>query len=518
MSDLLLSIDVGTQSIRTICFDLKGSIVALEKTPIQSYSAPKPGWAEQDPEYFWAKLGESTKAFFTKNRELSNQIKGLSLTTQRSTLINIDKNGKVLRPAIVWPDQRRTKKYRSLGPITEFGFRVIGMLETVHFAQSEAEINWLLENQPDVIEKTHKYLFLSGYLIYKLTGLFRDSYASQVGYIPFDYKKFKWSSDSNWKWKAFPVPKNQLPEIVKPTEVIGTVTHEVSVETYLPENLPIVASGADKACELLGVGCLLPNSAGLSFGTTATASVNIAKYTEIIPFIPPYPSVIPGMYSPEIQIYRGFWLVSWFKREFGVKEVMDARINGIEPEKLFDNLLEQVPPGSNGLILQPYWSPGVKVPGPEAKGAVIGFGEVHTRAHLYRAIIEGLCYALKDGVEKIEKRSGNKITELRVSGGGSQSRKALQITADVFNLPVIKPSVFETASLGAAIDAAVGLRYFTDARTAIKSMTHDSETIFPKKENLSVYDDLYHTVYKKMYSRLKPFYHSIRKITHYPEY
>jgi len=516
--DLLLSIDVGTQSIRTICFDLDGSIVALEKTQIQSYYSPKPGWAEQNPEYFWKKLSDSTNAFFYKNKELSDKIKGLSITTQRSTLVNIEKNGNILRPAIVWPDQRRAKKYRSLGYITELGFRLINMMETVRFAQSEAEINWLIENEPEIVEKTHKFLFLSGYLIYRLTGLFRDSSASQVGYIPFDYKRFEWCKASNWKWKAFPVPKDQLPKLVKPTEILGTVSHRAAVETSLPENLPIIASGADKACEILGAGCQKPNSVGLSFGTTTTASVNTAKYIEIIPFIPPYPSVIPGMYSPEIQIYRGFWLVSWFKREFGVKEVMDAKLNGMEPEMLFENLLDQVPPGSNGLILQPFWSPGVKIPGPEAKGAIIGFGEVHTRAHLYRAIIEGLCYALKDGVNKIERRGRNKIVELRVSGGGSQSRKALQITADIFNLPVIKPSIFETASLGAAIDTSVGLKYFLDVQTASKAMTHDSETILPDKKNISVYDDLYRAVYKKMYARLKPFYHSIRRITNYPEY
>jgi len=509
MTDLLLSLDVGTQSIRAIIFNLKGEVIALNKTPVTSYFSPKPGWAEQFPEYFWGKLADCTRSLFKRNKHLKECIKGLSLTTQRSTLINIDKKGKSLRPAIVWPDQRREKKYRSLGFFTELGFRLIGMLDTVRFAQSEAEINWLLQNQPEIMEKTYKFLFLSGYLIYRLTGLLKDSYASQVGYVPFDYKHFKWSPDSSWKRKAFPIPEEKLPELVGPTEIIGYVTHQASAETHIPENIPIIASGADKACEILGSGCLLPNAAGLSFGTTATASINISRYTEIIPFIPPYPSVIPGLYSPEIQIYRGFWLVSWFKREFGVKEIIDAEKKGTEPELLFDRLLEQVKPGSDGLILQPYWSPGVKVPGPEA---------VHTRAHLYRAIIEGLCYALRDGVEKIEKRSGNKITELRVSGGGSQSRLALQITADIFNIPVVKPSIYETASLGAAIDTAVGLKYFSNINAASKNMTHDKEIIPPKPENVAIYNDLYSKIYKKMYSSLKPFYNSIRRITNYPEY
>ena len=125
--------------------------------------------------------------------------------------------------------------------------------------------------------------------------------------------------------------------------------------------------------------------------------------------------------------------------------------------ELRQRLIDDIEPGSMGLVLQPYWTPGLKMPGPEAKGAVIGFGDVHTRAHLYRAILEGLAYALREGKERIEKRSRQRITSLRVSGGGSQSRNALQLTADIFGLPTAKPHLYETSGLGAAIDAAVGI-------------------------------------------------------------
>jgi sugar (pentulose or hexulose) kinase len=129
----------------------------------------------------------------------------------------------------------------------------------------------------------------------------------------------------------------------------------------------------------------------------------------------------------------------------------------VAPEQLFDELADAVPPGSMGLMLQPYWTPGIRVPGPEAKGAIIGFGDVHTRAHVYRAILEGtgLCAARRQGAHRT--RSGVRITELRVSGGGSQSDAAMQLTADIFGLPTARPHVYETSGLGAAIDAAVGL-------------------------------------------------------------
>ena len=155
--------------------------------------------------------------------------------------------------------------------------------------------------------------------------------------------------------------------------------------------------------------------------------------------------------------------------------------------------------------------------GPEAKGAIIGFGDVHTRAHLYRSILEGLAYALREGKERIEKRSRTPITSLRVSGGGSQSRNAMQLTADIFGLPTAKPHLYETSGLGAAIDAAVGLKLHPDFKTAVRAMTHVGEVYEPDQRNHRLYQALYHGVYKKMYKRLKPLYKRIREITGYPK-
>jgi sugar (pentulose or hexulose) kinase len=209
-------------------------------------------------------------------------------------------------------------------------------------------------------------------------------------------------------------------------------------------------------------------------------------------------------------------MVSWFKNEFGLHEQILAEEQGIVPEELFDELVNQVPAGSMGLMLQPYWSPGLKVPGPEAKGAIIGFGDVHTRAHFYRAILEGLAYALREGKERTEKRSGIPITELRVSGGGSQSDAAMQITADVFGLSAARPHIYETSGLGAAIDAAVGLKLHPDFDTAIKEMTRVSRVFEPDPRAHQLYDELYQRVYQQMYKRLQPLYEEIRKITGYP--
>ncbi len=221
----------------------------------------------------------------------------------------------------------------------------------------------------------------------------------------------------------------------------------------------------------------------LSYGTTATINTTRSRYLETIPLIPPYPAAIPDHYNTEVMIYRGFWMVSWFKREFGLREMQRAEELGVEPEKLFDELVNSVPAGSMGLMLQPYWTPGIREPGLEAKGSIIGFGDVHTRAHIYRAILEGLAYALRQGKERIEKRSGTRIQRLRVAGGGSQSDAAMQLTADIFGLPAERPHVYEASGLGAAIDCAVGLKLYPDFASAIAAMTRvaTSSTRAPRR-------------------------------------
>ncbi|MGD8903769.1 MAG: FGGY-family carbohydrate kinase, partial [Anaerolineae bacterium] len=214
--------------------------------------------------------------------------------------------------------------------------------------------------------------------------------------------------------------------------------------------------------------------------------------------------------------YRGFWMVSWFKKEFGHVERRLAREQGVQPEELFDELVSQAPPGAMGLTLLPYWSPGLKEPGPEAKGAIIGFGDVHTRAHLYRSILEGLAYALRDGKERTERRSRIPITELRVAGGGSQSDAALQLTADIFGLPTARPHLYEASGLGAAIDCAVGLGLHRDFATAVQEMTRLGDLFEPQTLNCEIYDALYRRVYKRIYPKLKPLFEEIQEITGYP--
>lgn len=513
----VIAIDAGTQSIRAAMINLKGEICEFEKIEIESYNSSQPGYAEQETDYLWDKLCETTRALMKNSSIPLEKIKGVSITTQRGSVVNLDKDGKPLRPAIIWLDQRKAKLERFPNGLLKKGLLLINLYGSITHAIKDGESNWLRQNQAEVWNRTHKYLFLSGYFNYKLTGKYIDSIGSTVGYVPFNYKKQRWCNPGEFNAKMFPISPSKLPDLVKPSELLGHISKEAYEDTGLPEGLPLIAAAADKACEVLGSGCMTPDIACLSFGTTATVETVHPKYREVIRFFPSYPSAIPNHFNTEFMIYRGYWMINWFKNEFGHPEIEKSKETGIPAERLFDEMIKDIPPGSMGLMVQPYWSPGIRIPGVEAKGAIIGFGDVHTRAHIYKAILEGLTYSLKQGARRTEKKTRIKIKKLRVSGGGSQSEIAMQMTADIFGLPVEKPHTFETSALGAAINCVVGLGLYPSFETAIEHMCHIEKTYQPDLENAEIYRRLYKKVYLKLYRRLKPLYYHIRAIVNYPK-
>jgi len=496
-------------------FDARGQLTAKSRVVVR-YQSPRAGWSEADPDALWNGVGEACRKLLSGHVEgakvPTSAIKAVTLTTQRGTVVNVDGDGRPLRPAITWMDKRRTEGLSPMGGMWGALFRVTGMRETIATFQAEAEANWIARNEPEVWERTRWYLLLSGFLTHRLTGNFLDSIGAQVGYVPFDFKHLRWARDWDWKWRIAPFDRAKLPELVPPGATLGTVTRAASEATGIPEGLPVIAAAADKACEVLGAGALEPSVACLSYGTNATVNTTQHRYVEAIPLIPPFPSAVPGAYALELQVARGYWMVSWFRDEFGHPERARADALGVTPESLFDDLVRDVPPGSEGLMLQPYWAPGVKIPGPEARGAVVGFGDAHGRAHLLRAILEGLAYALREATERIATRTRTSITELRVVGGGSQSDVAMQLTADVFGLPATRAHVYEASGLGAAIDAAVGLGWHRDFASAIASMTRPGRSFEPNAAAHETYERLYSDVYLKMYRQLRPLYERIREI------
>src|SRR3954453_16235152 len=196
----ILAIDNGTQSVRALVFDLQGNLIAKSQVKLEMYFSAQPGWAEQQPAHYWDAVCAACQALWEMPAVDKAAIAGVALTTQRGTMINVDRDGNPLRPAIVWMDMRRTPGLKPVGGTWGTIFRLVRMDETIAYIQGEAESNWLRTHQADVWKQTHKYLMLSGYLTYRLTGQYRDSVGAQVGYLPFDYKNLRWASASDWKW------------------------------------------------------------------------------------------------------------------------------------------------------------------------------------------------------------------------------------------------------------------------------------------------------------------------------
>jgi len=510
--ELLLAIDCGTQSVRALLVDARGQVLAKCQQALDAYVSLQDGWLEHDANALWDAAAGVCRGLLAQHPQPAGRIRGVVVTTQRGTLVPVDVQGRALRPFIVWLDQRRASRPRRFSPWWTMAFKAAGVSRTIDYFAREAELNWLAEHEPEVLARTHKVLLVSGWLHHRLTGRFVDSVGSQVGYLPFDFKRHAWAPSWDWKWQALAVRPEQLPELVPVGTVLGGLTSEAAEATGLPAGLPVVAAAADKACEIAGAGAVQPHIGALSYGTTATIDITTPRYIEATPFVPPYPALLPGHYNTEVQIFRGYWMVSWFKEQFGHPERLEAAEAGVAAETLFDRMVAAVPPGAQGLMLQPYWTPGIRHPGPDARGAVIGFSDVHTRAHLYRAILEGLAYALREGKERIEARGKQPITELRVSGGGSQSDAAMQLTADIFKLPAWRPHTYETSGLGAAIAGAVGLKLHPDFPSAVAAMTRLGRCFEPNAAHAERYDALYQRVYRRMYDRLAPLYGELQQI------
>lgn len=511
---VLLAVDCGTQSLRTLLFSDTGNLLARVQVEYAPYVSPAPGWAEQDPEIYWNSLCEACNRLKAEHPDHMKNVSGVGVTSQRASMINVDEAGRPLRPAIIWLDQRKAEPPFVPRHVVKLALKLAGLYHTVLDIQAEGKCNWIRRNQPDIWTATAKYLQVSGFLNFRLTGRFADSVASQIGHLPFNYKKMRWTKKPDPPALFFPVEPDKLAELVPPGHVLGRITRAAAQQTGIPENVPVIACGSDKGCETIGAGVVDTSMVSLSFGTTATVQTTSDKYFEPIRFMPPYPAPIPGHYNPEVEIFRGFWMITWFKNEFAFQEVMEAKEKGIAAEVVLNRHLEKTAPGSMGLVVQPYWSPGLQKP--SAKGAMIGFGDVHTKAHIYRSVIEGLGFGLMEGLEQMEKAGKFFAEKAAVSGGASQSNEICGITADIFNRPMVKVQTHETSGLGAAIVTAAGLGVYSSVQAAAAAMIKPQVVFEPDPDHVDIYRNLYDRVYKKMFTALNPLYEDIRDITGYP--
>ena len=509
---LVLTFDFGTQSVRVALTNKNGEIEDIIKRKYEpSYFSKQNGFAEQDPNFYYDNLVICLKELCAKSKDKLGRIIGSTISCFRDSSVQLDENMKPVRPSILWLDQRMAKGEEKIPALYSLIFKLVGMGDTIKLNRSRTSAHWIKENEPEIWNKTKKYVNISTYLIYKITGQLSDSAASLTGHFPIDFKNRKWYGPKALKGVIFGIPKNMLFPLKQPGEEIATISDALADLVGLPRGIKLYASGSDKACETIGLGALSRDIGAISYGTASTIEVSNKKYHEPEPFLPAYPAAVPNWYNMEVQIYRGYWMISWFSKNFALDLLDKSKTVDTAVEELMNKDLANVPPGCDGLVLQPYWGPGLRRP--LAKGAVIGFSDVHTREHIYRAIIEGIGFALKEGLGSIEKSQHHKIKELRISGGGSQNDEICQITADIFGLPVSKVQTYETTTLGAAMTVFIATGVYKDVDEATKNMVHPAHTFKPNKENNEIYDSLYKKVYLRMYPKLKNVYRQLNKFT-----
>lgn len=336
----------------------------------------------------------------------------------------------------------------------------------------------------------------TGYLSCRLTGEFKDCIGNAFGEWPVDMETWNWSEDEE-VIRKYQIPREMLFEAVGPGEILGHVTKAASEKTGLPEGLPVVSVTNDKAVEGLGAGLVNDQTAVISLGTYITLMIQGKELPKDPKALWAIISSVPGKYLYESYgIRRGMWTVSWFRDFFGDGLMQEAAKQGLSPEELLNEKAEKVPAGSDGLMTVLDWLANPWEP--YKKGIMIGFGAHMDEAYMYRSILEGIAYTMKNNCDAMCEELGKPLKEIVISGGGSNSDLFMQIFADIFNVPAKRNVVNESASLGAVINTAVALGEYESYEKAVEEMVEIKDVFMPIEKNAQLYQKLNQRAYKNM--------------------
>jgi len=493
---LILSIDSGTQSTRAIIYDTEGKRIAAGYASYPKQLTPNPGWCEHGKNDITNGLRDAMADLLRNFKGNKSDIIAVSLCSQRAVAIALDKNGELLYNPISWMDQRWRMNVPAMGKIET------DVPDPFYhkFMPYYSRANWFKFNVPEVYEKAAKYLGVTGYLGYKITGNFYESISNSFGW-PYDIINWK-AYDGNAEIELMGMKREQIAEPVLAGTVIGKVSPQAAAEFSFPEGVPVVMGTGDKQAELLGAGVIDSGQAYITLGTLSGMDIVCDQYKPSPTFsYLTYLSACPKLYHFESAVQKGFWLISWFRDNFGGGLKTDAEAQGISIEELLNREAEAVPPGSNGLVVLPDWTPmGNR---PNSKGIYLGFDDRHDRAHMFRALLEGLVIQIKIGSDHTASALGIPINEIYIGGGGSKSNLCAQIISDVFGVPVHRVKESENCSLGAAMCGAVGIGVYANFQEAVKKMSNTYDEFQPNQENHVFYDNLSKNVVQKLFPALE---------------
>lgn len=490
----LLGIDLGAGSLKATVLTASGQVLGEASAPLTTHT-PHPGWSEQHPADWFAALCIAVPAALAQAEIRATQLAGLCLSAGAHIPVLLDAENRVLRPAILWNDQRSHVEARELHE--QAGAMIIQTaLNRVNPTWTLAMLRWLHKHEPQVIARTHKLLLAKDYLRYCLTGDWHSDFSDAIGALMADATTRNWSAALcrliDWNPAT-------LPPLAQPTAVVGTVTAQAAVASGLPAGLPVVCGSNDTTVELYGAGAITPGQGALKLATAGVLFLT-TDGPRVNPPISCYPHILDGLYYTATGTNSCASAHRWLRDRLFPNETFAE----------MDALAASVTTGANGLIFHPYLQ-GERAPywDPHLRADFIGLTMQHNRAHFARALYEGIAYSLRDLLETA-RTLGQDFSSLRLLGGGARSATWRQIVCDVLGLPVAKPA-YGDASFGAALVAGVGVGVFASAQAAVMQCVHITAQHEPDAERHALYSELF-AVYKDAQAVLAPLSHRLQQL------
>ncbi|MEE4195220.1 MAG: xylulokinase [Anaerolineae bacterium] len=494
----LLGIDISTTSAKALLIDATGKVIATRATEIP-LSTPKPLWSEQNPADWWQGVLRSIQALMDDSRIAPSDIAAVGLTGQMHGLTMLDEKGEVIRPAILWNDQRTGKQCEDIHTIfgREKFLSISGNVALTGF--TAPKVLWVKQNEPEAFKKCRHILLPKDYIRYKLSGTYASDRAGGSGTVLFDIKHRDWSSEI---MTALGIPGSWLPKTFEGTEITGTISAEAAALTGLLEGTPIVGGGGDQAAGAVGMGAVLPGIVSLTLGTSGVIFATTDNpYIEEQGRLHSFCHAMPGRWHLMGVMLSAAGSLKWFH-------------DNVAPAELYDDFLNpttNIPLGAEGLYFLPYLT-GERTPYPDplARGAFIGLTLRHTIPHMTRAVLEGVAFGLRDSFELMKKTGLTDIHQVRVSGGGAKSPIWRQILANVLNVELVTVNTSEGGAFGAALCAGVGAGIWKDIDQACDSTISLTGSTKPNPESVAQYERCYQ-VYSGLYTTLKDTFFQIHQ-------
>jgi xylulokinase len=485
-----LGIDTSTTSSKALLIDERGEVIAVASSP-HTLQTPKPLWSEQSPLEWWNAVSLSIRAVLEKAGIDGERIAAVGLTGQMHGLVLLDEAGYVLRPAILWNDQRTQSQCDEIHHIIgkEKFIQITGNVALTGF--TAPKILWVKENEPDLYAKASHVLLPKDYIRLKLTGEYAMDKADGAGTVLFDLKSRDWSEEV---LAALAIPRAWMPQTFEGAEFTGCITEEAASQTGLKVGTPVAAGGGDQAAQAVGVGAVEPGIVGLTVGTSGVVfATTPAALIEPEGRLHAFCHAVPGMWHFMGVMLSAAGSLQWYRDTLASDLSFDELLREAEP----------VPAGSEGLQFLPYLS-GERTPHPDplARGAFIGLTLRHSRAHMTRAVLEGVAFGLKDSFTLIQNAGLGDITQVRASGGGTKGALWRQILASVLNAELVTVNTTEGAAYGAALLAGVGAGAWSDVPAACKASVKITGSTLPDLAQVDVYERSY-ALFRELYPLLK---------------